>query len=83
LAGMLEAATDDVEARADRLLLHHARAGVDELKEEILRLRHLKTVNPAVRQDEIDHLAALIDAAEQAVRQPRVRIDAVRVLVGL
>jgi len=49
---------------------------------EITRLKALKLVNPAIRQDEIDGLEAQYLACEQHLGQVRAVSDAVRVIVA-
>ncbi len=83
LRRMLDAAGEDISTRAGHLLRQHGQAGLDILEEELARLRHLRQVNPAVRAEEIDDWAARVEAVAAAIRQPRVRLDAVRTLVGL
>ncbi len=83
LRGMLDAAGADLAGRAEGLLRHHGQAGLARLREELARLRYLSRVNPLVRAEEISHLAGVLDAVETAIGQPRVRLDAVRVLIGL
>jgi ATP-dependent helicase HepA len=49
-----------------------------ELGGELQRLRALRGVNPAVREDEIEHLAAELAALEKALPEARLRLEAVR-----
>ena len=83
LRRMLDAAGEDINARAEHLLRQHGQPGLDILEEELTRLRHLQRVNPAVRADEIADWADRVETVSAAIRQPRVRLDAVRTLVGL
>ncbi|MCZ7599030.1 MAG: SNF2-related protein [Gammaproteobacteria bacterium] len=83
LKAVLERARNDVAARSRHMLLAHGRAGVERLQEELARLRHLKSVNPDVRQEEIDHHERLLEALRMSLGEPRVRLDAVRVIIGL
>ena len=83
LKAVLERARNDVTGRARHMLLAHGRAGVERLQEELARLRYLKSVNPDVRQEEIDHHERLLEALRMSLGEPRVRLDAVRVIIGL
>ncbi|KAA3627475.1 MAG: hypothetical protein DWQ08_07730 [Proteobacteria bacterium] len=83
LQGILERAGDSLEQRAGRMLLQHGRPGLETLKEELARLRYLSTVNPNVRPEEIRHHEAMIESVAESIRHPRIRLDAVRVIVGL
>jgi ATP-dependent helicase HepA len=83
LRRILERAAADVSSRAGSLLHHHGASGLAAVREELDRLQHLRTINPNVRQEEIDHFSGLVDAVTRALGEPRVRLDAVRVLVGL
>lgn len=83
LQRMLDAAGVEINQRAASLLRNHGRGGLEDLKEELARLLYLEKVNPNVRRDEIDHHTALVDVVAEALKEPRVRLDAVRVLIGL
>ncbi len=52
-----------------------------ELDGELDRLRYLAGVNPNVRADEIEHLEARREALDHYLRDARVRLDALRVVV--
>lgn len=83
LRDILDRVAIDVNQRAAGLLRDHGRQGLEDLKEGLARLRYLREINPNVRQDEVDHQTELVDAVVRALKEPRVRLDAVRVLVGL
>lgn len=55
----------------------------EQLQPEIERLRYLQSVNPSVRDEEIAALSAQLDAARGAIRQARINLDAVRVLIAV
>ena len=52
------------------------------LGEELRRLRDLAEINPNVRRDEIDELAAKRTRASEHMNQARLRLDAIRVVVA-
>ena len=81
----VEQLIDRAEALADlqhRELVEAATARFDaEMDEEIERLKALREVNPSVREDEITALQAQKNSGGEALRQAKVRLDALRVLV--
>ena len=79
----IKAGIVNVEKVAKGLLTDSASIAVANLQVEVDRLIALKAVNPSVRQEEIDHLQHLVSTVSEAASQPRVRLDAVRVLVGV
>ena len=52
------------------------------LGEELRRLRDLAEINPNVRRDEINELAAKRTRASEHMNQARLRLDAIRVVVA-
>ncbi len=80
---LLELGISRVETDAAERLQQHASTGIERLQEELSRLEHLRLINSNVREDEIGHLEKLLEEVKTAVARPRVRLDSLRVLVGL
>lgn len=53
------------------------------LQTEVDRLQALRKVNPNVRQQEIDFFQKSLDQANRQIREARLRLDAVRVMVAV
>ena len=51
-----------------------------ELDNELARMRALAEVNPAVREDEVEHLEDLRAALAEALGELRLQLDAVRLV---
>ncbi|WP_026376372.1 RNA polymerase-associated protein RapA [Aestuariibacter salexigens] len=54
-----------------------------ELDEEIVRMKALQKVNPAIRDDEIDYLCEQRTQLHAAIADAGIRLDAVRLLVNM
>ncbi len=81
LEGLLEQGGDLAENRAG-LIIEQALAGMEkELDAELERLRYLMGVNPNVRSDELEHMEVRKDALSIYIKDARVRLDALRVIV--
>ena len=64
--------------------LQQAQANASEkLQAEIDRLRALKTVNPNVREEEIQFFEQRLRLALQQIEDANIRLDAIRVLVAI
>jgi ATP-dependent helicase HepA len=44
-------------------------------------LQYLRKINPSVRQDEIDYLENIINEGQKAIKQARLRLDSLRVII--
>lgn len=59
------------------------RAAQQALNKEIERLLALQTINPNVRDEEVDFFRQQLQLVEQQIAQANLRLDAVRVLVAI
>ncbi len=80
---LLKAAEQRAQAQLPRKREQAAERARDLLQQEIDRLHALRTVNPNVRQDEIDHYEALLALAREKIAEAGLRLDALRVMVAL
>lgn len=79
---MLERAQDLAEARADVLKAEALEAARHALDAEHARLVALHAVNPSIKDEEVDAIAAERDALLAAIPEARLRLDAVRFVVS-
>jgi ATP-dependent helicase HepA len=79
---MLERAQDLAEARAEVLKAEALDAARHELGAEHARLVALHAVNPSIKDEEVDAIAAERDALLAAIPEARLRLDAVRFVVS-
>ncbi|WP_448098572.1 RNA polymerase-associated protein RapA [Luteibacter yeojuensis] len=79
---MLERAHDLAEARAEVLKAEALEAARQELDAEHARLVALHAVNPSIKDEEVDAIAAERDALLAAIPDARLRLDAVRFVVS-
>ena len=79
----IEAAMRSIERDAGEKLREWCAPALTDLAEESARLKRLREVNPSVRGDEIQHLDSLGQTIHEALTQPRIRLDSLRVLVGV
>ena len=81
----VEILLDRAEALAD--VQHHAlteqasKRYASDMEEEIQRLQALQKVNPLVRQSEIDALQKELTQGLEVLKQAKIRLDALRILV--
>jgi ATP-dependent helicase HepA len=54
---------------------------IESRTEELNRLTALQQVNPAIRNEEVEHLANLLKRSEQEIDNAKVSLDAVRLIV--
>ena len=54
----------------------------DAVTSSLHRLQYLRKINPAVRQEEIDYLEGIINKGQQAIKQSRLRLDSLRVIIA-
>nr|MBV6630148.1 hypothetical protein [Oceanococcus sp. HetDA_MAG_MS8] len=54
----------------------------EDLVQELERLKYLQSMNPNVRQEEIDHLESSIDEVRTAVDQASIGLAAIRILMA-
>lgn len=80
---LITASESHAAALAESILRNSAAAASAAINQEIERLRALARVNPAVREDEIDHLRDCLDGVIRAIDNTRPGLDAVRVIVTL
>ncbi len=81
LEQLLDQAALLAEKQADPLREQALEEMQAELQQEWQRLAQLSQVNPNVRQDELDYLETRREVLEIHLRDARVRLDALRVLV--
>jgi ATP-dependent helicase HepA len=79
LGELLEEARQQAEVQVPAIVNEARRQVTAQLQGEITRLRELKKVNPTVRQEEIDLLAAQRRDLEEHLSNARIRLDALRV----
>jgi len=78
-AEMLERARQLADKQAPKIVEQAKKEMDAQLKSEIARLGELQKVNPSVRDEEIDLLAAQRRSLDEHLRNARLRLDAVRV----
>jgi ATP-dependent helicase HepA len=76
---LLDKAQAEAASQVPAIVSEARRQMTHQLQAEIARLRELKKVNPSVRQEEIDLLAAQRRDLEEHLANARIRLDAVRV----
>lgn len=83
----LEQQIKAAESQAERLLADRQTDARERLAnllgEERERLIYLRSVNPAVREEEITELDARIDASQRAIASTQVSLNALRVAIAL
>ncbi|MCC5847993.1 MAG: DEAD/DEAH box helicase family protein [Verrucomicrobia bacterium] len=81
----LPARIEDAERKANgasrHLRVRAAESAETLLSAELHRLRELRKINDHVREAEIDHLAAQMEAVREAIDQARPRLDALRLIL--
>ncbi len=78
---MITKATKLAEAALPKLVERASGRLKDELWPEVERTEYLKSINPSVRQEELQVLQQNYAASEQAIQKATVHLDAVRVLI--
>lgn len=63
------------------LIQEGSAAMLDTLSAEIKRLARLKKLNPAIREEEIEHLKEIAQEAHFSIQAAQLKLDAVRVLI--
>nr|MBV6630145.1 RNA polymerase-associated protein RapA [Oceanococcus sp. HetDA_MAG_MS8] len=82
LENMLSTAEDLVQAKLPELMASAHNKVDEDLVKELERLKYLQSVNPNVRQVEIDHLESSIDEVRAAVDQASIGLAAIRILIA-
>ncbi len=72
-------ATQQLPARQQQAIAH----AVDTLQKEVDRLIALQTINPNVRDDEIEFFRKQLAQTTQQIQQANIRLDGIRVLVAV
>ena len=81
IQGMLNKAETLAQVQHEKLVEEASRRFALDLDEEANRLQALREVNPLVRPDEITTLSRHKDEGLTHLRQAKIRLDAIRVLV--
>lgn len=87
LRSTLESLYPKAEVEAEQVLASRRKHAIDKansaLNEELTRLRHLRALNPSIREDEIAALGAQQVACEEALQGARLSLQGLRVCVAL
>lgn len=87
LRSTLESLYPKAEVEAEQVLASRRTHAIDKansaLNEELTRLRHLRALNPSIREDEIAALGAQQVACEEALQGARLSLQGLRVCVAL
>lgn len=83
LIEMIQRAEQLTQANQGKLIDKAATVIATELEAEIDRLKSLATINPNVRQEEIQHLQQRLTASQHFLSQAKVRLDALRVVMTI
>lgn len=73
--------SDDISEHASEYLQSHYSTNLLILENEIDRLTALKTVNPQVREEEIDFFRSQLSGFTQALKHPVSRLDSIRLII--
>ncbi|MEY3219964.1 MAG: hypothetical protein RIT27_1321 [Pseudomonadota bacterium] len=82
LQEMLEESEQKIKAKLPTLIQESLTLMHATLDEEIERLQELKSINPNVRQDEIDFLFQQREQLSEHLQSTQLRLDAIRVMVS-
>ena len=73
---------EKLAAKLEPAMIDTARTSMQSLQQsELKRLRALAVVNPNIRQDEIDHLAAETDQMQHYLASAHLKLEALRIAV--
>ncbi len=78
----LTQAEAQAESEAEEVRNHASQDMQRILGDELQRLKSLMAVNPAIRQDEVDHLAEQIAQLDVAINHAKVELEAIRLIVN-
>ncbi|NVK23469.1 MAG: RNA polymerase-associated protein RapA [Gammaproteobacteria bacterium] len=81
IATLLEKGETIANAQAAQVKQHAKTQLVQQQTEELNRMLALKKLNPAIRNEEIEHLKHLLERSEQEIENAKVNLDAVRLIV--
>ncbi len=83
---LLEDMLNHAQAQVEQQLAGFKHAALESIEKsvqpELARLRYLKTVNPSVRDAEIQHLEQRLEKLKSAAAKARIDLTAVRVLIA-
>ncbi len=82
LETMLDAAQKRVAPELDALKVQAKQRIAQELQPELDRLRYLKSVNPSVREVEIEHMEQVSEQVSAAVDRATISLAGVRILIA-
>ena len=82
LRNMLEKAKTIAQTDQQKIIDQALQRMETQLGHELERLETLKKVNPSIRQDELDALKQQRSALRECLRQPQLRLDAVRLIIA-
>ncbi len=83
LTTMVQKAEEITSAKQAELIAEAIAKVTEQLNGELLRMKALKTVNPNVRQEEIDYLQQRLSASQHFLSQAKIRLDALRVVLTI
>jgi len=78
----LDNAQQQAEYKADLVKTKHISQMQELLGAELSRLQNLQKVNPAIRDEEIDHVANQIQSLKNIMGEARLNLEAVRLIVN-
>jgi ATP-dependent helicase HepA len=78
----LHTAQEQAEKAAQLVKIKRISQMQELLGGELARLQNLQKVNPAIRDDEIEHVANQINSLESIMGEARLNLEAVRLIVN-
>ncbi len=81
ISPILEKGQAMAEAHGSQLKAEAKKAMLESGQQELTRIKALQQVNPAIRDEEIDHLAQRINDSEKEIDAAKVSLDAIRLIV--
>jgi ATP-dependent helicase HepA len=81
LATMLQQAEEKTQKQQAELIAAAKSHVMDQINNELARMKALMQVNPNVRQSEIDYLQLRLNVSLEYLSQAKLRLDALRVVM--
>jgi ATP-dependent helicase HepA len=78
---MIKKAEEHANAKVEDIINNSYNTFTNDIANSLNRLQYLRKINPSVRQDEIDYLENIINEGQKAIKQARLRLDSLRVII--
>jgi ATP-dependent helicase HepA len=78
---MIEKAEGHANTKVKDIIDSSYNVFTNDIANSLNRLQYLRKVNPSVRQDEIEYLENIINEGQTAIKQSRLRLDSLRVII--